>query len=216
MRPRIPRPTVIRLCTIFRLVDDLLLEGRTRVSSSELGRMLGAGSHSVRKDINCMSGDVGDIGSGYDVARLREHIRRELGLNRRRNACVVGLGRLGSAILAYERFTNSGYTIVAGFDTNMNKLETIRTDIELFAAHEIVDMVRLKKIEIGVIAVPASAAQETADRLVEGGVKGIVNFSPALIQHDSNRVTIANIDIVREFTILSAYMTLGTEQPNEG
>ncbi|MBD3393897.1 MAG: redox-sensing transcriptional repressor Rex [Chitinivibrionales bacterium] len=210
MRPRIPRPTITRLCILFRLLEDLLIEGKTRISSTELGTALGVRPHSVRKDINYL-GEVGDIGSGYDTARLRDRVRRKLGLDRRRNACVVGLGRLGSAILAYERFANSGYTIVAGFDSNINKLETIRTDIELFEAYEISDVVRRKNVEIGVIAVPAPAAQEAADRLIEGGVRGIVNFSPALIRHNVETVNITNMDIVREFTILSAHMTLDRE-----
>jgi redox-sensing transcriptional repressor len=120
----------------------------------------------------------------------------------------VGLGRLGSAILAYERFSNSGYSIIAGFDSNINKLETIRTNIELFPAHDITDIVRRKKIDVGVIAVPASAAQESADRLIEGGARGIVNFSPALIQLKRKDVHITNLDIVTEFSILSAFMTL--------
>jgi redox-sensing transcriptional repressor len=210
MKSRIPRPAVIRLCTVYRLLEDLLRAERTRVSSTELGAALDVGSHNVRKDINYLGG-VGDVGSGYDIARLRDHIRNELKLDRRRNACVVGLGRLGSAVLAYERFANSGYTIVAGFDSNINRLETIRTDIELFPAHEITDVVRRKEIEIGLIAVPARAAQHTCDRLVAGGVRGIVNFSPALIRHDNVSVHVTNMDVVREFTILSAYMALGQE-----
>lgn len=207
MKKYIPKPTVIRLCTIFRLLKELAAEGIGNISSSKLGAMLGASSHSVRKDINYL-GEVGNIGSGYDTVKLRDHIRSHLRLDKKRNACVVGLGRIGSAILAYDRFGNSGYSIVAGFDSNINKLETIQTGIELFAAYEITDVVKRKEIEIGVIAVPASAAQETAQRLIDGGVKGIVNFSPALIRHDSREVFVTNMDIVREFTILSAYMNL--------
>jgi len=205
---RIPRPTVARLCSLASLLEDLLAEGQLRVSSTQLGKLLGVGSHSVRKDINCLGGEVGDVGSGYDAARLRNYIRKEIGLEKKRNACVVGLGRLGSAILAYERFANSGYTIVAGFDSNINKLETIRTSVDLFPAHEIADVVRRKNVDIGVIAVPPGAAQESADRLIDGGVKGIVNFSPAIIQFNKGEVYVTNMDMVREFSILSAFIAL--------
>jgi len=217
MKKHLPKPAIERLCILYRLCDDLRARAVQRVSSKVLGQLLGTGSYTIRKDINYL-GEVGDIGSGYSPERLYNRIRFVLGLDKKRSACIVGLGRLGSAILAYERFADSGFSIVAGFDSNINKLETIRTTVELYPAYEIADIVRKKNIEIGVIAVPASAAQETADRLIEGGVRAIVNFSPALFSYDSSRIFVTHMDIIREFTILSAYMSLGnkdTDTQNE-
>jgi redox-sensing transcriptional repressor len=207
MKLNVPNPALVRLCTVYRLLDKLVAEGVLRVSSTRIGRIIGAEAHTIRKDINYL-GEIGEIGSGYDTVRLRDHIRYRLGLDKKRNSCVVGLGRLGSAILMYEPFSGSGYTIVAGFDSNINKLETAITSVPLFPAHEIVDVVREKNIELGILAVPASAAQEAADRLIEGGVRGIVNFSPAMFSYDSSKIYVTHIDIVRELTALSAYISL--------
>ena len=153
----IPIPVINRLCTIYRLAEVLLVRGVTRVSSTGLGRMIGVGSHTIRKDMGHL-GEVGEIGSGYSPAKLFEYIRTSFGLDTKRSVCVAGLGRLGGAILNYERFANSGFSIVAGFDSNINRLETIRTSVDLYPAYEITDVVRKKSIEIGILAVPSTAA----------------------------------------------------------
>ncbi|MBD3317647.1 MAG: redox-sensing transcriptional repressor Rex [Chitinivibrionales bacterium] len=206
----LPEASIARLCMLYTLLGDLVEQGQARVSSSELGRILDIAPHSIRKDISLL-GEVGNVGSGYDTTRLRAHIRDRLHLERPRNACVVGLGKLGTAILGFERFRESGITMVAGFDSNINRLETIRTSIEVFPAYEIAEIVQRKKIVLGVIAVPPLAAQEAADRLMRGGVRGIVNFSPAPIRHNPEKVFVTTMDVEREFAILSARIAFNNE-----
>jgi redox-sensing transcriptional repressor len=203
--PQIPRPTIARLCAICRVLDNLVLQGsKQRVSSSELGKMLGSGAHNVRKDINYLGG-IGTVGSGYDIRHLRDHLRARLGLNRPRNTCVVGLGRLGAAVLNFEGFSESGFAMVAGFDSSINRLETIATAVEVFPAHEIPEIVRRKNIELAILAVPASAVQETADRCIEAGIRGIVNFTPVPIICDRAGVFITHVDVLKECAVLSAF-----------
>ena len=157
----IPKPTISRLCLLYRFLDEMTAEGVTSISSSQIGERLGLNSHNVRKDIGYL-GDVGTLGAGYDVARLKQAIADSLGLNVPHNACVVGLGRLGMAILSFDLFAQHGYTIVAGFDSNINKLETMRTEIDVFPSYMIPDVVRRRGIELAVLAVPAGVAQKVS------------------------------------------------------
>jgi len=185
-------------------LEQLGQEHVTSVSSSELGKILGFKPDSIRKDVSYL-GEVGNFGAGYEVVRLKDHISGKLGLDKKRKACVVGLGRLGTAILNYEDLRQNGFSVIAGFDNNINKLETITTSVDLFPAHEITDVVRKREIEIGVIAVPARASQETADRLMDGGIRGIINFSPVAIKARNN-VMIRNLDLLGECMILSTLL----------
>jgi len=200
-KSKVPPPSLARLLSVFRLLEQLEREGLKSISSSELGKILGFKPDSIRKDVSYL-GEVGNFGGGYEVSKLKAHICANLGLDVKRKACVVGLGRLGSAILNYDDLRENGYSIIAGFDSSINKLETITTSVELFPAHEISDVVRKKGIEIGLIAVPARAAQETAKKLIDGGIRGIINFSPAVIKARAD-VMVRNIDLVGECMILS-------------
>jgi redox-sensing transcriptional repressor len=206
MQKLIPTPSLERLCSMFHLLEQLEENGAATVSSTELGRQLGVNAYSVRKDISYL-GEIGNCRGGYAVSKLKNHVSEKLGLNTGRSVCIVGLGRLGTAILHYERLAVSGLTIVAGFDSNINKLETIRTNIPLYPAHEITTIVKRSGIELAVLSVPAQAAAETAKRLIDGGIRGIVNFSPAVLS-PAPGVFIRNIDLVAEFRIVSVLSLL--------
>jgi redox-sensing transcriptional repressor len=201
----IPLPSLSRLLSVYRLLEQLERDNESSVSSSQLGKILGYKADSIRKDISYL-GEVGNFGGGYEVQKLKTHISGNLELDKKRKTCVVGLGRLGTAILNYDDLLRNGFIVVAGFDSNINRLETIKTSLELFPAYEITETVRKKGIEIGVIAVPAMAAQETADRLMNGGIKGIINFSPVAIKL-KNSVMIRNIDLLGECMLLSTLLT---------
>jgi redox-sensing transcriptional repressor len=203
-KKEIPLPSLSRLLTVYRLLDHYEDMKIAAVSSSEIGKRLGLKPDSIRKDISYL-GEVGNFGGGYEVARLKDLIAGKLDINRKRKLCVVGLGRLGRAILNYTDLRDRGFFVVAGFDSNINKLETITSAVELHPAHEIADVVRRKSIEIGIIAVPERSAQEAADRLLQGGIKGIVNFSPCTIQTTGN-VMIRTIDLLGECALLSTLM----------
>jgi redox-sensing transcriptional repressor len=202
MNVNIPQPTLIRLCGIYQFLSVMEKDGILRISSNELEKKIGIPSHTIRKDINYL-GEIGYIGSGYDVTRLKNHIAMKLRFPNDQKACIVGLGHLGSAILYSPRRAGEGFTIVAGFDSNVNKLETIKTAVPLFPSCDIPDVVRRMGIEIAIIAVPPQNAQEVTGRLVEGGIKGIVNFAPTIINPGKEGVFVRNIDIAVECRILS-------------
>ena len=200
---KIPQPAVIRLCSIYQLLCRLAVEGVLDISSTELEEKTGVPSHTIRKDINFL-GEVGTSGKGYEVAKLKGHLESNLGLNKKRKACIVGLGRLGSAILQSQLLAGEEFRIVAGFDSNINVLETITTPISVYPSYEIAEIVRRMEIELAVLAVPPAGAQEAVERLVEGGVRGIVNFAPVIIKPKRKGVFVRNIDITGELRILSA------------
>ncbi len=195
--------SIERLCYLYRALIELQGQSDSRISSSKLGELLGIAPHNIRKDINLL-GELGETGAGYDVARLRNALEKKLGLDHTRRVAVVGLGRLGRAVLEHEQLVESGFVIVAGFDSNINRLETIRTDVRLYHADEISSVVRKEEIDLGIVTVPSKAAQETADRLIRGGVTGIVNFSPVVIVSGRPEVTVSNIDLVGRLMFLTA------------
>jgi redox-sensing transcriptional repressor len=205
MKKNIPTPSIERLCAIYNLIDQLEVDGKHKVSSIELGKQLGVNANSIRKDISYL-GEIGNCRAGYSIRKLREYLVQNLEINKKRTACIIGLGRLGSAILKYERLFQSGFKIVAGFDTNINKIETIQTNVPLFPANEIASIVKQEEIELGVLAVPAIAAGESARRLMDGGIRGIVNFSAVVLKPEKG-VFIRNIDLVGELRVISVLST---------
>ena len=203
MKTSLPNPTIIRLCALYQLLCLMEREGAVRVSSTELGRRTGQPPHSIRKDISCL-GEIGNSGAGYAVPALKNNLATHLGLNTVKKACIAGLGRLGSAILASPNLAGREFSIVAGFDSDVNKLETIRTAIMVFPSHEISEVVKKMAIELAIIAVPAARAQEVADRLMAGGIRGILNLAPTVITTGEHACIVRNIDVAGELRILSA------------
>jgi redox-sensing transcriptional repressor len=209
----IPEPAIHRLCSLFQLLVEMERAGKLTASSSDLGACLGIGAHNVRKDISYLGG-MGISGAGYDIVKLKELIGGRFGFQNPKRACVVGLGRIGSALLQQAQIISSEYSIVAGFDTNINKLETLKTPVEVFPAHQIPEVVRKMKIEIGIITVPVAGAQETADRLIDGGVQGVLNFAPVHLKTGNSNVLIKSIDIAGELRFLSALINEQSELVN--
>jgi redox-sensing transcriptional repressor len=201
----IPAPAISRLCLIYDTCVDLEAQGVAEISSQDLAKRLGTAAHNVRKDISFL-GEIGTTGAGYATFLLKDHIGKSLNINRVRKACVVGLGRLGSAVLEYPILAGRGIEIVAGFDSSTNRIETLVAKTPLYPAHEITDIVKRKEIEIGIIAVPAESAQTTADALIAGGILGILSFAPGAIDAGSSGVAVRTINLVNELRIVSALM----------
>ncbi len=192
---------------VLQQCDELQVMGIDRISSTQMGRQIGVPAHTVRKDINCF-GEVGDTGSGYDVARLKRHLGQALGFEKTHKACIVGLGRLGSALMDYEKFESSGFCVKAGFDSNVNRIETIQTQVAVYPAYEMEDVIQREAIDLALLAVPAQVAQATADTLVACGIRGIVNFAPVVINVPASRVQVRHMNVVNEMRVLSSLMTL--------
>ena len=198
--------TIERICRIFGHLAALEQKGIDFVSAQDLALAVGATDYTIRKDISLL-GVQGYTRRGYEVKHLKAELGRRLHLNQNRKACIVGLGRLGTALLDYENFQEDGFKIVAGFDSSINKIERLDTQVAIYGASRLEEIVKVEAIELGIIAVPAEAAQETADLLVKAGVKGILNFSPAKIVVPENIVYL-DLDFTNALRFIAAQLVL--------
>jgi len=201
----IPAPARERLCLMYAQVLYLMGEGKSHVRSKDIGALLKVSADTVRKDISFL-GEAGQARVGYNLQKLAGLLELKLGLNQEHKACVVGLGRLGSALLAYEKFQTSGFKIVAGFDIAINVLETIKTSVDVFPMDRLYDVVKARKISLAIIATPASAAQQCAEQLTDAGIKGILNFAPAQVYVSKKDIFIRDIDVVNEMRFLASLL----------
>ncbi len=158
----------------------------------------------IRKDLSYF-GRFGKQGRGYNVQALALRLREILGLDRSWNACLVGVGRLGRAIISYPGFAPEGFKIVSAFDMNPALVGTTVDGVSVDALSEIKPVVERLGIAIGIVAVPAAAAQQVIDRLVEAGVGAILNYAP-ITPHAPGNVKIKNIDPVMSLQSMTYYL----------
>lgn len=197
---RLSRATAQRLSRYLRWLGPTARVGGT-VSSVELSRAVGVGAAQVRRDLAAV-GHVGLRGVGYDAAGLAVALRRALGIDRPWRAVLVGVGNLARALLRYRGFREQGFLIVGLFDTDPTKVgQTVegQTVESLAAIHE---RVQTTGAELGVLTVPAEAAQPVADQLVAAGVRGLLNFAPAVL-HIPPHVQLLGVDLVSQFEQLA-------------
>lgn len=206
----IPKPSILRLCKVYSLLNEYKNNTLTTISSKDIGQRLGVASHNIRKDISFLFGESGTIGSGYDIEKLKNQIEQRFGFNHKRNACIIGLDSLGTALLNQRLIINDNFKILAGFDSNINRLETLKTDIALYPTHEITDVVRNHSIEFAVITDAGKEPSRIIDRLINGGIRGIVNFSSTNITSDRKDIFVSNFDLIGEFRYLVALISLNS------
>lgn len=187
----LPKNTAKRLCKLYGVLQSIK-DSHAFISSKELAIIMGTTDYTVRKDISMLN-LISFTKKGYPVAELATTLGRELGLSKSYRACVVGLGRLGTALLDYEAFKNEGFEIVAGFDSNINKVERLLTTVSVYSSKDMEHIIRSQNIEIAIIAVPQLSAQEVATSLAKSGIKGIVNFSSIQLKVPRN-VVLYNMD----------------------
>ena len=200
---RIPNETVRRLPIYLRGLLSLREEGRKSISSRNLAEFLGFNPWQIRKDFSYFGG-FGTRGIGYDVEKLIKQIKKILRIDIVHRAALVGVGNLGSAVLAHPGFKTYGFDIVAAFDAAPEKIGTKVTNIEIEGVSNLWTLKR-RKIDLAIIAVPQQAAQKVADALAKAGIKGILNFSPCRITVPK-KVKVITIDIAMDLARLPYYM----------
>jgi len=199
----IPEATVGRLPVYLRALVDLAEAGAGTVSSDELAEAAGVNSAKVRKDLSHL-GSYGTRGVGYDVAYLIHQIRRELGLTQHWAIAIVGIGNLGQALANYGGFAERGFRVAALVDADPTRVGERIGDLEVRHVDELPAIVADLDVAIGVIATPAGAAQEVADKLVAAGVRSVLNFAPAMIAVPPG-VSVRKVDLAVELQILAFY-----------
>jgi redox-sensing transcriptional repressor len=196
-----PEPTLRRLPLYHRLLKELQERGVVGVSCTHIGAGLGLDPTQVRKDIE-VTGAVGRPKVGYVVTDLVEAIERFLGWDSTNEAFLVGAGSLGAALLGYAKFHECGLDIVAAFDADAAKVGTQIHGKHVLALAEMPDLMRRMHIHMGVITVPAAAAQAVADLMLTGGVRAIWNFAPVHLNVPAE-IIVRNEDLYCSLAALS-------------
>ncbi|MEZ4479613.1 MAG: redox-sensing transcriptional repressor Rex [Dehalococcoidia bacterium] len=207
MTLEIPEVVINRLPVYARALADLDSQGETVVSSHTLGEMLDVTPAQIRKDLSYF-GRFGKQGRGYHVPSLLTRLREILGLNRHWRVALVGVGRLGQAIAEYNGFGPQGFHVVAVFDENPELFGKAIAGTTVRDSAELDGYLQATPVDIGIVAVPAVAAQEVVDRMVAGGVRAILNYAPTSPLVPA-RVTIRNVDPVLAMQSMTYYVKRG-------
>jgi redox-sensing transcriptional repressor len=205
MRNRpIPEATVARLPMYLRSLLDLAeSRGVMTVSSEELARLAGVNAAKVRKDLSYL-GSYGTRGVGYDVEYLLYQITRELGLTQDWPTAMIGIGNLGRALASYKGFAERGFRITALFDADDKVIGEEVGGLTVRHIDELKEAVAEEGLCIGIISTPPSGAQEVAEKLVDAGIKSILNFAPSHVNVPPD-VNVRKVDLSVELQILSFY-----------
>jgi redox-sensing transcriptional repressor len=210
----IPDATVARLPVYLRALVSIADGGETTVSSDSLAAAAGVNSAKVRKDLSYL-GSYGTRGVGYDVQYLVYQISRELGLTQDWSVVIVGVGNLGHALANYGGFAQRGFSIAALLDVDSRRIGEHVAGQVVRHLNDIDEVVRECSVSIGVIATPAHAAQEVADKLVASGVTSILNFAPVLLVVPAG-VDVRKVDLSLELQILSFHEQRKLSAPRAG
>ncbi len=200
-RRRIPEATVARLPVYLQILIEQSDGGVESVSSEGLAELAGVNAAKVRKDLSYL-GSYGTRGVGYEVEYLVFQIRRELGLDHEWPVVIVGAGNLGQALAGYGGFNGRGFPVAGIVDIDPGKVGTVVADTTVRPLDELPDIVARGGIRIGVVATPAGAAQDAADRLIAAGVTSILNFAPMVLSVPST-ISVRKVDLAVELQILS-------------
>ena len=201
----ISKATIDRLPLYFRTLRLAQDEGIDIISSDELGRRLSITPEQIRKDLASF-GQFGKKGVGYYVNELKRNVGEILGLDNHWNIAVVGIGHLGAALANYQNFVSLGFNLVALFDEDPEIIGTTVNHVKVDDIANLNEIVHERKIQIGIIAVPAAFAQGVADKLVKAGIRGIWNFAPIKMQVPDS-MHIVNEDLSVGLSSLSYHIT---------
>lgn len=200
----VPEVVIMRLPQYVRVLTALEDRGVEVVSSQQLGDRLQVTPAQIRKDLSYF-GRFGKQGRGYGVKSLLKELKDILGLAREWNVALIGVGRLGRAILSYPGFAPEGFRMVAAFDSDSNVVGTQIGDLHVYPLAELDRVVQELKVNIGVVAVPGNNAQAVIDRLVDCGIMAILNYAPITPQVQAG-VRLRNIDPVLSLQTMTYYL----------
>jgi redox-sensing transcriptional repressor len=202
--PEIPRKTIYRLSVYLRCLARLKDNKIHTVSSEALSKVAGVKPTQLRKDL-AYFGQFGTRGLGYDVAELSRMISDELGTTSLQPVVLVGVGNLGLALLSYRGFEHEGFEIVAAFDAEPARPRDKKTSQPLLGMDELSEFVHKNGVKMAILTVPAIAAQEVANQLIQAGIAGILNFS-TIVLTVPEEVMVNNVNLAIELENLSYFI----------
>ncbi|WP_191018088.1 redox-sensing transcriptional repressor Rex [Treponema zioleckii] len=186
----IPSPSKRRLVTLSQLLAQTESKNG-KITSVEISQKTGWSDATVRRDISLLELHSGKS-NGYYIEELRSAICEKLNISAPKNTlhkcCIVGLGKIGEALLEKSIYEKSNFKLSAGFDPSMNKIEILKTHIPLYSTAELETVMKLEHLEFAILAVPDEKAQSTAEKLAAIGIKGIVNYTNVILSLPENVV----------------------------
>jgi redox-sensing transcriptional repressor len=200
----IPDIVISRLPVYLRALTRLQLDGQEITSSKELGERLGISSAQIRKDLSHF-GEFGKQGTGYEIKKLVDQLRRILKVEREWDVALVGAGAIGHALAHYNGFTDRGFRISMIFDNDPAKIGTRLNGFEVCAVSRLSELIQANHIALAMVAVPADSAQAVTDELVKAGVRGILNYAPINLSTPEN-VHVQYIDPVVHLQRITYYV----------
>jgi redox-sensing transcriptional repressor len=204
--------TTNRLSVYLRCLNMLDAAGVRTVSSQAMAEQFHLNAAQIRKDL-AYFGEFGVRGVGYYVKELRRHLRQILGIDRGVCVAIMGAGNLGLALADYPGFRDEGFEIVAMFDQSRDKIgHRSRAGVPIYDIRDLRKIVRRERIQIGVIAVPASAAQGVVNTVVSAGIKAVLNFSPGAIRVPEG-IKLKSMDLTVSLESLSFFLAQSEDKP---
>ncbi|MEO5679355.1 MAG: redox-sensing transcriptional repressor Rex, partial [Acidimicrobiales bacterium] len=210
----IPVATVARLPLYLRCLHIEAKRGVSTLSSERLAELAGVNAAKVRKDLSHL-GSYGTRGVGYDVGFLIFQVRRELGLTQDWPVAIAGAGNLGQALAGYAGFRSRGFSLVALFDADPDKVGRTVAGISVLPVADLPVVTAQRGVAIGIICTPSEVAQEMADAFVAAGVSSLLSFAPTLLS-TPDTVAVRMVDLSMELQILSFHSQRAAGQLVEG
>jgi len=198
---KISEPTVRRLSLYLQYLEQALDQNRATASSEELARRSGATAAQVRKDLSFF-GSFGKRGMGYEVPELVTRLREILGLQRGYRVVLVGAGKIGGALVHYEGFKRRGFQVSAIYDRDPKKIGSRSNGLVIRDVKQLEADLKKEPTDIAIVVTPGEAAQEVADRLVNAGVKALLNFAPVQLKVPKD-VEVKTVNMAQELEALS-------------
>ena len=201
-KSNISTPVIRRLPRYYRFLGELKAQGITRISSGELSRRMGLTASQVRQDFNCF-GEFGQQGYGYNVELLQSEIGDILGLNRLRNAILIGVGNLGKAVAQHIRFNSFGFQLIGLFEERESLIGQMVKNIPIRSIKDLDEFCRENHPELAVLCIPKEGAQSITEQLIKLGIKGFWNFSHYDITLNYPDVQVENVHFSDSLMTLS-------------
>lgn len=193
-RPNVSSAVIKRLPKYFRYLRQLIREGKTRVSSAELSKMMNFTASQIRQDLNCFGG-FGQQGYGYNVQYLYSKICEILGVSCGFRAALVGAGNLGTALVKNPMFEKRGVDVVALFDTSHDLIGKTVAGVRIDSMDDFEDVLRRLGVHIVILTLPKEKAAEVVVRLNGTGVKGIWNFTGKELDMSGSDIVVEDVHL---------------------
>ncbi len=201
---KIPDIIIGRLPVYLRALQRMADNGIKTTSSQELGEHVGISAAQIRKDIS-QFGEFGKQGTGYSIAYLLDKLREILKVDRIWDVTLIGAGDMGHALANYQGFQNRGFHIVSIFDNNKEKIGTKIGEFTVQDTDKMIESIKAANVKIAMLTVPAPAAQGVADKLVQAGVRAILNYAPISLNVPNN-VKVQYIDPATHLQRMTYYL----------